>query len=392
MIVINKTILEKFEDGNVVSSIIEMNDEKRKLWFKISNLSEDLILIEQTDAFLIAILFLALKKGENILIKGTISHKLLHNVNNYLIGALCLSNSSFKPIHVETEKLSETDRCIKKVGATGISCGVDSFATYFKHNQDKKSFKIEYLTFFNVGSHGDFGGEKAREVFNNRFNQANQFAKDVNLSIIKIDSNLSEFLRFNFLQTNTLRNVSCVLLLQKVVKNYYLASKNRFDTFKLNPEDNQDFDTLILPLVSTESTNIHSAVSNFQRTERTYFISNFDLTYIHLDVCTNPSASGNKNNCSICSKCMRTQLTLDLYGRLKNYTAVFHLENYYERKDKFIAEIYNTRKLDPFSADIYELIVKKEQFQLKHKILSKCLKIRKSYVNSKKKLKKILRK
>ncbi|MAG89036.1 MAG: hypothetical protein CMB97_17045, partial [Flavobacteriaceae bacterium] len=77
---------------------------------------------------------------------------------------------------------------------------------------------------------------------------------------------------------------------------------------------------------------------------------------------------------------------------LKNYTAVFHLENYYERKDKFIAEIYNTRKLDPFSADIYELIVKKEQFQLKHKILSKCLKIRKSYVNSKKKLKKILRK
>ncbi len=390
MIVINTPHIEKDINECIVSSDIESKNSIKKLWFRVSNFDENLILTEHSDAFVIGVLFYALECGEDVHVRGKISQKLLHNINNYLIDALCLSNSKLKKIKLTSDQISGSNLCIQDVAATGISCGVDSFSTFYRHFQEDKPFKIEYLTFFNVGSHGDFGGERARGIFNDRFEQAKEFAKDINLPIIKVDSNLSEFLKLNFLQTNTLRNVACILLLQKAIKNYYLASKNRYDFFKLNPKDNQDFDTLLLPLLSTESTTIHSAVSNLKRTERTLFISEFPLTYKHLDVCTNPNASSNKNNCSVCSKCMRTQLTLDLYGRLSLYEPVFHLGKYLGMRDSYIAQVYNSRNLDPFSIDLFELIKEKNELKLKHIVLAKYIVLKSAYTAIKKYVKKTL--
>ena len=390
MIVINTPHIEKDINDFIVYSDIKSKNRIKKLWFKVSNFDENLILTEHSDAFVIGVLFYALECGEDVHVRGKISQKLLHNINNYLIDVLCLSNSNFKKIKLTSDQISGSNLCIQDVAATGISCGVDSFSTFYRHFQEDKPFKIEYLTFFNVGSHGDFGGEKARGIFNERFEKAKEFAKDINFPIIKIDSNLSEFLKLNFLQTNTLRNVACILLLQKAIKNYYLASKNRYDFFKLNPKDNQDFDTLLLPLLSTESTTIHSTVSNLKRTERTLFISEFPLTYKHLDVCTNPNASINKNNCSVCSKCMRTQLTFDLYGRLSLYEPVFHLEKYFGMRDSYIAQVYNSRNLDPFSIDLFELIKEKNALKPKHIILAKYIVLKNAYTAIKKNVKKTL--
>ena len=390
MIVINTPYIEQNINEVIVFSDIESKNSIKKLWFKVSNFDENLILTEHADAFVVGVLFYALQCGEDIHIRGKVSQKLLHNINNYLIPALCLSNSHFKNIQVTSDQISGSNLCIQDVAATGISCGVDSFATYFKHSNEERPYKIEYLTFFNVGSHGDFGGERAREIFNERFKQAKEFAKDINLPIIKIDSNLSEFLKSRFINTSTLRNVACVILIQKGIKNYYLASQNRFDYFKLNKFNSQDFDTLLLPLLSTESTTIHSAVSNLKRTERTLFISEFPLTYKHLDVCTNPNASNDKNNCSICSKCMRTQLTLDLYGKLNLYKPVFHLEKYFEMRDRYIAEVYNSRNLDPFSTDLFELIKEKNELKSKHILLAKYIGLKSAYNSIKKDVKKTL--
>src|SRR5690606_22797303 len=157
--------------------------------------------------------------------------------------------------------------------------------------------------------------------------------------ILKIDSNISEVLQMNFLQTNTLRNISAILHLQKLFKNYYLASKNRFDIFYLNPADNQDYDILTLNLLSTESTTFYSAVSWMRRSEKTQFISQFEETYGLLDVCVNPNHNGRKINCSECFKCLRTLLTLDLYGKIDLYYAVFDIEKYLKNKKIYIAEI-----------------------------------------------------
>ncbi|MCX2837496.1 hypothetical protein OQ279_04965 [Salinimicrobium sp. MT39] len=383
MIVIHQPVIKEDIQFVNISSKINVNGKERVLWYKLSGKFQKYLVVEQADAFLVGILFLALKKGYDIKINAAISHKLYYNISHYLINALCLANPQFKKIKIYATQLSDVDLNIGNIAGTGLSCGVDSFATYYDHLDEIEPFKIEYFTFFNSGSHGDLGGEHAWKVYNDRLHQVSSFAHKVEKDVITVDSNISEILQMNFLQTNSLRNISCILHLQKLFKNYYLASKNRFDIFNLNAKDNQDYDTLILGLLSTESLTFHSAVSQLKRTERTNFISTFPDTYSHLDVCTNPNERNNKINCSKCDKCLRTQLTLDLYDKLELYHDVFHLEEFYKRKNQFIGKILNFPN-DPFNIDIYEVLKEKKlynriywSYKIKYKMRSKTLGIKK---------------
>lgn len=383
MIVIDQPTITEDNQFVVISSKITIDGEESILWYKFSADYQKYLVIEQADAFLVGILFLALKKGYDIKVNAAISHKLYYNISHYLINALCLANPQFKRIKIYVSQLSDVDLNIRNIAGTGLSCGVDSFATYYDHIDEIEPFKIEYFTFFNVGSHGDHGGDHARKVYNYRLHQVSSFARKVEKDIITVDSNISEVLQMNFLQTNSLRNVSCILHLQKLFKNYYLASKNRFDIFILNPKDNQDYDTLLLGLLSTESLTFHSAVSQLKRTERTNLISKFPDTYSHLDVCTNPNERNNKINCSKCDKCLRTQLTLYLYDKLELYHHVFHLEEFFKRKNQFIGKILSFSN-DPFNIDIYEVLKGKKfynriywSYKIKYQMRSKTLEIKK---------------
>src|SRR5690606_756799 len=116
--------------------------------------------------------------------------------------------------------------------------------------------------------------------------------------------------------------------------NYYYSSAYRFDHFKFNARDTSDYDTLILKMLSTESTTFFASAAQFTRVERTEKISAFTTTYKYLDVCTDPPVDSLYINCSQCFKCMRTQLTLELIGRLEEYNKVFNLKIYYKEKKK----------------------------------------------------------
>ena len=355
MIVISPQVIKEENDFVIISSEFQINDKTDVLWYKIPLKYKSYLVSERLDAFVVGLLFLALKTGNNIKVGGAISARLFYTLNHYLINALCLANPKFKRIEISATTLDESDLNRANVAATGLSCGVDSFATYYDHINEEGAYIIKYFTFLNAGSHGDYGGENSRKIFYQRFIKVKEFSDNAGEEIISIDSNISEIIKMNFLQTNTLRNISCVLNLQKLFRNYYLASKNRFDVLKLNAKDNQDYDTLLLNFLSTESTTFYSSVSQLKRTERTELISNFPDTYNHLDVCTNPEEAIKKINCSKCDKCLRTQLTLDILGNLESYNSVFDLKEYYKRKNDFIGKII-ARRNDPFSSDIYDLI------------------------------------
>lgn len=332
------------------------------MWYTVPHGFQQFLVTENADAFLVGLLFLGLKTGKDINVKAPVSAKLLYSIKHYLIPALCLANPELKPVKVTSDELNEKDLNTGNAAATGLSCGVDSFATYYDHINEKGSYEIKYFTFFNAGSHGS-GGEATRKIFHERLKKSQRFAKREGKEIIPIDSNLSEILMMKFQETNTLRNVSCALLLQKLFRNYYSASKNRFDFFKLHAYDTQDYDALILPMLSTESTLFYSAVANLTRLERTNFIADFEGTYEHLDICTSPrrAAQGGVKNCSMCKKCLRTALSLALLGKLENYKNVFNFETYREHKNTFIWYIISTRNDNQINRDIFNLLREKNQ-------------------------------
>ena len=340
-----------------------VNGKKERLWYQFPEIYEEYLDTDRSDGFLIGLLFLALKNGCDLKIHAKVSEKLVYNLKHSLIPALCFANKGFHPIQIIASEVSSEDINNTNATGTGMSCGVDSFATYFQHMEENGSFNIDYLTYFNVGSHGDFGGDKSRNIFTDRLKHAVDFAKEVDLPLLYIDSNLSEVLRLNFQSTHTLRSLSCILHLQKLFKRYYYSSTYRYDHFKMSGKDTAYYDLLILPLLSTESTTFYSSLIDMTRVERTTFITDFSSTYKLLDVCTQPW-EGIKLNCSKCHKCLRTLLTLDLIGELENYQEVFDLDVYGKHKEKFIGEVIATKRQDIFNKEIFDLLKKNKKIGL----------------------------
>ena len=65
----------------------------------------------------------------------------------------------------------------KNAVGTGVSCGIDSFYTIQNHcNRKEQDYNITHLTFFNAGASGEYGGDKARELYKKRMKFAKDFA------------------------------------------------------------------------------------------------------------------------------------------------------------------------------------------------------------------------
>ncbi|RKS45143.1 hypothetical protein BC962_2819 [Gillisia mitskevichiae] len=388
MIVINSPEITAQDEFTVISSLIEIDGKEERLWYKFPQKFQQFLVTENLDAFLVGILVLGLKTGNNIKLESPVSARLYYTLNHYLIPALCLANPKFQKINIFAEVLNESDLNFGKLAGTGLSCGVDSFATYYDHLTEKGSYRIQFFTFLNAGSHGDLGGENPRMVYQKKLLQIKKFGKEENLEVISIDTNLSEILNINFQSTHTLRNFSCILNLQKLFKNYYYASPNRFDEFSLNSIDSGDYDLLNVSMLSTESINFFSSAANLTRTERTNLITNYSQTYKYLDVCTNSSIQNNWGNCSECEKCLRTELTLELLGKLHLYDKVFNIKKYYKNKNRFIGKVLATKEENVFNKDLWNLLKEKNQIHFIHYI--ECISFK--FKSHKKEFKKFIKK
>jgi hypothetical protein len=375
MITIFPPELEENQQEIKVFAKFEIKGRRDELWYSLPIKFKDYLVTEQVDAFVVGLLLFGMKTGEDIYVAGTLSSQLHYTLNHYLIKAINLANAEFKNIKIIAETLSYNNLNIMNTAGTGISCGVDSFATYFDHINDKPPFAIEYFTYFNVGSHGDLGGTRSRDVFNKRFERIRKCASDLGKEIIKINSNLSEILKLNFQQTHSLRSVSCVLLLQKLFKNYYYASSIRFDQFRLDKIRIAEYDLLNLQMLSTESTSFWSSAAQYTRLERLDKIAGYPTVHKYLDVCTNPHRNDVKYlNCSRCYKCIRTMLLLDFYNKLNLFNEVFDLDLYKENKDNYIALISSKENKETQDYQLLRLL--KENKRISGRIITKSVSYR----------------
>jgi len=337
-----------FEKGDNDSLVrinfrIKSDNFEKNLWFELENKYEN-FLSQSCDPALIALLIPAMHAGENIHIDGIVSEKLMFNMFS-LQKLLQIIIPSLNIIKVTFKQIIAISYDSKYV-ATGFSGGIDSFTSlhdYYYHCKNDHH-KITHLTYHNAGNHVinsfDTPFAEQKKLFDKRFSKISKAFTEQEKSeipFIKIDSNLDNFFiskELNFQQTHTLRNVSILLLLQKGMKRFYLSSSVSYKDIAVKRHiDTAIMDPILLPLLSTESLDLISVGSEYTRVEKTLKIADLSISRKFLDVCTN---SQDGTNCSKCFKCMRTQFTLDLSGKLKEFSAVFDLKIYEEHKTSYI--------------------------------------------------------
>ena len=319
---------------------VESSNKIKELYFEVNEEYSEYLCDDLYDSFVVSLVPYAVKHSEDIIVDGYISSRLYYQLTTYLVPMLCKSFNK-KLINI-TSKVKAINYNGTGVGAS-ISCGVDSFYTLLKHqNQKDKAYNITHLTFFNAGSNGEYGGEKAQKLYKQRLEYVGKFCKENNYKLITIDTNINEFLMMNHEKTHTFRTLGCVLAIQKLFSKYYFASGLPFDGSHIDEEDTAFYDILNVQCFSNENVTFYCSGLETTRLEKIKFISNYKETYNWLNVCIREDY-----NCGRCEKCLRTMIALDSINKLEKYERVFDLNYYNNNKSKLLGKAlkYNRDKL-----------------------------------------------
>lgn len=167
-LLINEPRIESDELFSRMISTIECNNQKYDLFYQVDKKYQNYFSNEVSDSFLVCVLLYCMEHNFNIVCNGKISEILLYHLNDYLIPAISKNIKKYKRISIKAETTNIKYNA-KGVG-TGLSCGVDSFYTIVKHNKCTKEsgLRVTHATFFNAGASGEFGGDEARNIFNER--------------------------------------------------------------------------------------------------------------------------------------------------------------------------------------------------------------------------------
>jgi len=338
-------------------------------FYSIDSSNRDFVDESSSDCFLIGLLYTAMYAGCDLELEGTVSRKLLFHVRHDLIPMLdSFFEGKLHPVDVRAGSLVSRNYPDADAVGTGFSGGIDSFHTireFYLDYDGPQEDRVNTLLFFNVGSHG-MGHDKARlawleNKFSERRNILGGYAKDIGLPFLSVGSNIHAFMQSGHLQTSVLASASAALFLSRKLRLYYLASMGVSYHTKFYPDRSMgkeysiaEIEEFILPHICTETFSAVSGGSASTRVQKTKAICHDPLVQKYLNVCGNSKMV--VKNCSVCFKCLRTMMTLEILGELQNFADVFDLKQFYRReRSRYIAQMLNNRKKDFFIQEVCDL-------------------------------------
>lgn len=370
--------LEKNGDRTkLVADLTENNSNSFKLWYEVSNEYAEYFSTETIDAFVVAMLPYAMKKGLDIVSDFAMSEKLNLQLNKFLIPVLTKYSKTFNKINISVKNTTNKNYNLKRAFSTGFSRGVDSFDTI----QDTEK-ELTHITFLNVGSHLSTNPRKnegSSNLYEERLATAKKSAELFDFPLIDINSNLGELLTVKYVQIHHYCSFSAILALQKLFSVYYYASGYAIDSFSIKKCDSTSasYEPFIAEMLSTESTDFYITGLDKTRLDKVKAITNYKLSYDNLNVCYFKDI-----NCGKCEKCYRTQLELMSLGKLELYKNSFDLKFFEKVKDKAIDYMLKHQNLSYFKEIIDEMkknniplglknTIKKQIYGIAIKILKK---------------------
>lgn len=329
----------------------------RQLWVSVPEKYGDWLTDDVYDAFMIAMLYPAMYYKENLVIDGCVSEKLFDYVTKYVQRCeQAYIGKRLSIIDIQVAGFKEALKTDNLIGA-GFTAGIDAFTTLYDRYvlEEKPNFKLSALFFFNVGTHGG-GGEKARKKFMTRYNYLLPLTQEVGLPFVPMDSNLFDFYLFEWeYDAGVLCRAFGILAFERVLKKYYIAYDYSFwEIVHMTSADYASItDMTNYHHLGTENLEIIVDGTQYRRSEKTEKLLQYPPFMHYVNVCVGNVASA--KNCSLCHKCMRTQLTLDILNRLDDFEDVFFLDKFRKKRFAYKCQTVVQRKTDIYALDNCEL-------------------------------------
>lgn len=372
MIVIEKPSITEKNNRTFLSVDIKIDNSNYLLWYSTQKEYGKYFVDDRIDSFVVAFINYAMIYGHDIISEFPLSSRLYYQLTQYYIPTLHNMDARFNLISIKVPETFSLLTNKRRVG-TGMSGGIDSLHTLYSHSNGRcqKEYEVDCLTFFNVGAalsanSDDFSYEEiikyenkklrrqTEEINELRFYRAKKIADEYNYPLIRVDSNIFEIQKIRYKYVNAQRNCSVVLSLQKLFRVYYYASTHTLNDFQVKAFDDPSYyENFALNMFSTDSTTFYSSGMAFSRVEKTKQITKYSPSFKYLNVCWRENS-----NCGKCKKCIRTLLTLDISGKLNEYSKVFNIEDYLEKRNLNLARMIFYSNRDVFYDEIKQYMKK----------------------------------
>ncbi len=173
------------------------------------------------------------------------------------------------------------------------------------------------------------------------FSRTKSLAKSLSLDCVGCWSNIYTFYKFPYMAYNYLfasTYAASPYAIQKLIGVYHHnsgyaiedidASKN---TYTQSGYDGSFMDLFALPRFSSENLTTYVTGSDKSRVEKEEAFADFEAAQKFLSVCGEEYGGkdlGEKFNCSVCKKCLRTMSGFYALGKLDNFREVFDVDGY----------------------------------------------------------------
>lgn len=322
------------ESGRVFLCVrIILQEEDKEAWFSVEPEFAEYLTDDRTDAFLIAMLPVAMKLGADIYCDAPITRRLYYQVTQYLIPAMTANMKIYHPIAIHAPLTDISLPCTKAVG-TGWTGGVDSMYTLMTHFQTAEpGMRLTHLLVANVGT---LESDHNTELLSYMAEKARKgIAHDMGLDVVTVDSNIQLLWEDNYLAVAAFRLPAAVLALQKLFGVFLHSGAYEFSRFAFIPGNSAYYELLPLSCFETDCTVFYSTGSHVSRIQKLKELSEFTPAkkYLH------PCIYAQRENCGRCGKCVRTMGALYALDTLDSFGQVFDLNAFYQSKDDRLAEI-----------------------------------------------------
>lgn len=257
MISIGEPTLEHRDGRSYLTARIDGTPRAESLWYSVPAEYGEGLSPTGSDAFVLAVLPLAMAVGSDIVVRGSLSERLAYNLPRHYMSILSRFVPRLRQVSISADRVEP--RCLPdgRGVATGISGGIDSFATIADHYLDdiQPGYRLTHLLFHNVGSHGrSAAGDR---IFLRRRRHLSALADELRLPLIPVDSEPP--LRPAppvCPHPHTLRSVSVAHALAALISRFLYSASIEYRDVTMKPmRDISNVDPIAVPLLATEVTD-----------------------------------------------------------------------------------------------------------------------------------------
>lgn len=294
-------------DGfTTVSVIIEQpNQTKSRLWYRLPSEYTSL-LTNNCDPFVVAIIFLAMQQGTDLIVHGEVSSSLLQNLAEFQAAWHCWRPKLYQQIDITADIEREQSKLDSDQAIAAFSGGVDACFTMWRHRR-KLCGRWQRNIQAGLMVHGFDIPLTQQEVFNRALQKSREMLTSLGVELIPMATNFREF-KQDWEDAFGTAIASCLMLLQRGYNTGLIGSSDPYQALNLPYGSNPITDTLL----SSNTFQIICDGAAFTRLQKVAEIANWEQACTNLRVCWQNTQSD--KNCGRCEKCIRTILNFKVMG------------------------------------------------------------------------------